>query len=90
MGHVGASSPVGRFDYYTTRGMGTVPKFASVSSAAAIAWVTQYVAHIQSRRPCRLLKIVEVLEATEVVEEPAELDEDNLDRDAREDVEGRE
>lgn len=70
------------FDYYTTRGMGTVPKFASVSSAAAIAWVTQYVAHIQSRRPCRLLKIVEVLE------EAVDPNEDHLDQDAREDVEG--
>lgn len=63
--------------------MGTVPKFASTSPASAIAWVHQWLAHHQERRPCRLLKIVEVLE-----EEVAEPHEDPLDLDAREDVEG--
>ena len=60
------------FEYYTTRGMGTVPKFASTSPASAIAWVHQWIAHHQERRPSRLLKIVEVLEATEVAEEEPE------------------
>lgn len=50
----------GHYEYYTTRGLGTVPKFASVSLQAATAWVTQYVNHVNLHRSIRLLKIVEV------------------------------
>lgn len=57
-----AALAASRFEYHTTRGVGTVPKFASVSAPAAVAWVRQWVALHQERRPMRLLKIVEIIE----------------------------